>query len=102
MKASNSAVLLLHCPERKGVVAAVTSFLYQNNGNILQVDEHGDAELDLFMMRVEWDITAFRVPMESLAERFGDLSREFQMQWTVHWAGYCPKLAFIGSRSGHH
>ena len=84
MKASNSAVLLLQCPERKGVVAALTSFLYQNNGNILQVDEHGDAELDLFMMRVEWEITGFRVPMESFADWFGDLAREFQMTWTVH------------------
>src|SRR3954447_15232170 len=95
MKASNSAVLLLQCPERKGVVAAVTSFLYQNNGNILQVDEHGDAELDLFMMRVEWDITGFRVPMANFAEWFGDLAREFQMTWTVHSTGYRPNVAIM-------
>src|SRR3954451_6918063 len=101
MKASNSAVLLLQCPERKGVVAAVTSFLYQNNGNILQVDEHGDAELDLFMMRVEWDITGFRVPMANFAEWFGDLAREFQMTWTVHSTGYRPNVAIMVSKSGH-
>ena len=101
MNALNSAVLLLQCPERKGVVAAVTSFLYQNNGNILQVDEHGDAELDLFMMRVEWDITGFRVPMANFAEWFGDLAREFQMTWTVHSTGYRPNVAIMVSKSGH-
>jgi len=101
MKASNSAVLLLHCPERKGVVAAVTGFLYQNNGNILQVDEHGDAELDLFMMRVEWDTTDFHVPLEGFAESFGELAREFQMQWTVHPTGYRPNVAIMVSKSGH-
>src|SRR5438270_10436776 len=101
MKPSNSAVLLLQCPERKGVVAAVTSFLYQNNGNILQVDEHGDGDLDLFMMRVEWDITDFRVPMASFAEWFGDLAREFQMQWTVHSSAYRPNMAIMVSKSGH-
>ena len=101
MKTTKSAVLLLQCPERKGVVAAVTNFLYQNNGNILQVDEHGDAELDLFMMRVEWDVTGFRVPMEKFTEWFGDLAREFQMHWTVHSTDYRPRVAIMVSRSGH-
>src|SRR3954470_9683521 len=101
MKASNSAVLLLQCPERKGVVAAVTNFLYQNNGNILQVDEHGDSELDLFMMRVEWDVAGFGVPLERFGESFGPLAREFQMQWSVHSTGYRPRLAIMVSRSGH-
>jgi formyltetrahydrofolate deformylase len=101
MKTPNSAVLLLQCPERKGVVAAVTNFLYQNNGNILQVDEHGDAELDLFMMRVEWDVAGFRVPLERFSESFGPLGREFQMQWSVHSAGYRPRVAIMVSKSGH-
>src|SRR3954468_3388892 len=101
MKASNSAVLLLQCPERKGVVAAVTDFIYQNNGNILQVDEHGDAELELFMMRVEWDVTGFRVPMGSFGEWFGDLERAFQMKWTVHSTSYRPTMAIMVSKSGH-
>jgi formyltetrahydrofolate deformylase len=101
MKTPNSAVLLLQCPERKGVVAAVTNFLYQNNGNILQVDEHGDAELDLFMMRVEWDVAGFRVPLDRFSESFGPLGREFQMQWSVHSAGYRPRVAIMVSKSGH-
>lgn len=101
MKTPKSAVLLLQCPERKGVVAAVTNFLYQNNGNILQVDEHGDAELYLFMMRVEWDITGFRVPLERFEESFAGLAREFQMHWTVHSREYRPKVAIMVSRSGH-
>jgi formyltetrahydrofolate deformylase len=101
MKTPNSAVLLLQCPERKGVVAAVTNFLYQNNGNILQVDEHGDAELNLFMMRVEWDVTGFGVSLERFGESFAPLAREFQMKWSVHSTGYRPRVGIMVSRSGH-
>src|SRR5207253_7775255 len=75
--------------------------LYRNNGNILQVDEHGDAELDLFMMRVEWDVTGFGVPLERFGESFKPLAREFHMQWSVHSAGDRPRVAIMVSKSGH-
>jgi len=101
MKANHSAVLLLQCPERKGVVAAIANFLYQNDGNILQTDEYSDPELDLFMMRVEWEVTGFRFPVEQFAQHFGPLAKEFSMQWTVHLTSYRPRAAIMVSRSGH-
>lgn len=54
-----SAVLLIGCPDQKGLVAAIADFLYQHNANILHADQHQDADLDLFLMRVEWDLSGF-------------------------------------------
>jgi formyltetrahydrofolate deformylase len=50
----NSAVLLIDCPDRKGLVARVSGLLYQWGANILHADQHQDHDLGLFFMRVEW------------------------------------------------
>jgi formyltetrahydrofolate deformylase len=50
----DSAVLLIDCPDRKGLVARVSGLLYQRGANILHADQHQDHELGLFFMRVEW------------------------------------------------
>ncbi len=56
----NTAILLISCPDRKGLVAAIADFLYRHNANILHADQHQDSELGLFLMRVEWDLARFR------------------------------------------
>ena len=50
----DSAVLLIDCPDRKGLVARVSSLLYERGANILHADQHQDHDLGLFFMRVEW------------------------------------------------
>ena len=50
----DSAVLLIDCPDRKGLVARVSTLLYEHGANILHADQHQDHELGLFFMRVEW------------------------------------------------
>jgi formyltetrahydrofolate deformylase len=52
----NTAVLLIHCPDRKGLVARVAGLLYEHGANILHADQHQDHELGLFFMRVEWSL----------------------------------------------
>ncbi|MFZ4647372.1 MAG: ACT domain-containing protein, partial [Gemmataceae bacterium] len=51
-----TAILLIDCPDQKGIVAGVADFLYRHHANILHADQHQDAERDLFLMRVEWDL----------------------------------------------
>lgn len=48
-----SAILLISCPDRRGLVAAVTEFLFRHNGNILNLDQHVDQQENVFFMRVE-------------------------------------------------
>ena len=74
-----SAILLIHCPDRKGIVAGVSGFLHRHGANILHADQHQDNGLGLFFMRVEWDLAdfalddaAFRAEFAPLAESFRD------------------------------
>jgi formyltetrahydrofolate hydrolase len=64
------AILLLSCPEQKGIVAAVSDFLYRNDGNIVDADQHTDFESNLFLQRIEWEVDGFRLPREAVAEAF--------------------------------
>ena len=56
----NTAILLVSCPDQKGLNAAIHDFIYRANGNTLHADEHLDSERNLFLMRVEWDLGRFR------------------------------------------
>ena len=57
----NSAILLIACPDRKGVVATISDFIFRHNGNILHADEHADEDSNLFLMRVEFDSSEFDI-----------------------------------------
>ena len=54
----DTAVLLIDCPDRKGLVARVAGLLYEQGANILHADQHQDHALGLFFMRVEWSLDA--------------------------------------------
>jgi formyltetrahydrofolate deformylase len=97
----NSAVLLLQCPERKGVVAAVANFIYSQNGSIAHADEHQDPDLGLFMMRVEWSLDDFKLPLEHFAHHFEPIAKEFQMTWRIAESNTRPRVCIFVSRSGH-
>jgi formyltetrahydrofolate deformylase len=97
----NNAVLLLQCPEQKGVVAAVANFIYSQNGSIVHADEHKDVDLGQFMMRIEWSLQDFKLPLEHFAHHFEPIAREFRMQWRIAESSYRPKVAIFVSKSGH-
>lgn len=97
----NRAVLLISCPDRKGIVATVADFLYKNNGNILHADEHIDAEFNLFFLRVEWDLTGFKLNKTEFKKSFEKIAKEFQMTWSVVYSSNRPKVAILVSREDH-
>lgn len=98
---SESAVLLITCPDRKGLVAAIANFLYQYNANILHADQHQDSECNLFLMRVEWDLTGFGLGLDEFERRFQPLAAELQMQWRVASSERQPRTALFVSRENH-
>lgn len=57
---SRTAVLLVDCPDAKGIVASISSFLYSHGANILSSDQHQDNQAGLFFMRVAFDLADFR------------------------------------------
>lgn len=97
----NTAILLIDCPDRKGIVAAVADFLYSHNANILHADQHQDAERGLFLMRVEWDMADFQLPMADFRLAFQKIADRFAMRWRQELSAQRPKVAIFVSRHDH-
>lgn len=98
---AHTGILLLQCPDRKGVVAAVTTFIYEHGGNIARADEHQDHDLNLYFLRLEWDLADFDVPLSAFAPHFEPLAKAFDMTWRVARSSYRPKVAVFVSKAGH-
>ena len=97
----NTAILLIDCPDRKGLVASIGEFLYSHNANILHADQHQDAERGLFLMRVEWDLTGFDLDMTQCARALAPLAERFQMRWRLEESRQPVRLALFVSRYDH-
>lgn len=97
----NTAILLISCPDQKGLVATIANFLYQHNANILHADQHQDSELNLFLMRVEWDLADFELGIDCFDQYFAPIAEKFQMTWKLAQSSHRPKLAIFVSRYDH-
>ena len=98
---TRSAILLVDCPDRKGLVAAIADFLYRHNANILHADQHQDAELGLFFMRVEWDLADFSLEPQAFVEHFSPVADRMQMHWRLELSDVRPRVAIFVSRYDH-
>lgn len=96
-----SAILLLSCPDKKGVVATIAGFIYEHGGNILHADEHGDVDSGTFLMRVEFDPAGFDLPLNDFARAFAAVSDSFEMQWRLAQSDYRPRMAILVSKYDH-
>lgn len=97
----NSVVLLISCPDTKGVVATVSDFVFRHNGNILHADEHTDESSNLFLMRVEFDPTDFGIDMAEFSKYFSPIAERFKMQWSLAQSNYRPKMVILVSKYDH-
>ena len=97
----NTAVLLIDCPDQKGIVAAVSGFLYHHNANILHADQHQDGDLKLFLTRVEWDLTDFGLPIADFGKAFAPIAEKFQMRWRLELSSKRPRVAIFVSKYDH-
>lgn len=97
----SSAVLLLSCPDRKGVVARVSGFIYQHGGNILHADEHGDPESNTFLMRVQFDPAEMDLPVNDFSQHFSELAEKFEMQWRLALSDVRMRTAIMVSKYDH-
>ncbi len=97
-----SAILLIHCPDQKGIIATVTEFLSRHKGNIIDLDEHVDEREKIFFMRVEWELDGFAIPREEINDRFNEeIGAHYQMVWKLHFTGQKPGVALMVSKYPH-
>ena len=101
MAESTNAVLLISCPDRKGLVARISDFVYRHNGNILHADNHFDEEAGLFLMRVEWDLKDFALSRDQICSAFQPLARELNLDWELRFSDQIPKSAIFVSKYEH-
>jgi formyltetrahydrofolate deformylase len=96
-----SAILLISCPDRRGLVAAVTDFIFRHHGNILTLDQHVDAEEGVFFMRVEFDLDGFALPRDAIASAFQAVAAPLEMTFELHFSDARPRVAIFVSKLGH-
>jgi formyltetrahydrofolate deformylase len=98
----NSAILLIHCPDKPGLVVTITDFIYNNGGNILYLDQHVDSERGVFFMRVEWDLEKFAIQRDKIAEYFETLvASRYAMTAQLHFSATKPRMAVFVSKKAH-
>ncbi len=95
------AILLIWCPDRKGIVAKVSNFLYRNNGNIEDADQHIDKDTNTFFMRIEWSLKGFKLSRKDIPKYFEPIAREFNMHWSLHFSDELLRVAIYVSRFTH-
>ena len=95
----DSAVLLIDCPDRKGLVARVSGLLFERGANILHADQHIDHDAGLFFMRVEWELDSFDV--ESFRTAFTPMATELDMRWKLTSSARKPRVALFCSQYLH-
>ena len=99
---NDSAILLIHCPDTKGIVASVTEFIYKNGGNIGYLEQHVDSSNSTFFMRIEWSLDNFSIPKEKIGENFETLiGVRFEMKWRLYFANDVPRMAIFASKLPH-
>ncbi len=98
----NTAILLIHCPDKQGILATVTEFLNKNKGNIIYLDQHVDREEKIFYMRVEWELENFAIPTDKIGEYFETLiAHPLQMTWKLYFSDEKPRMALFVSKMPH-
>ncbi len=98
----DTAILLIHCPDKQGILATVTEFLNKNKGNIIYLDQHVDRQEKIFYMRVEWELENFAIPAEKIGEYFDTLiGAPLQMNWKIYFSNEIPRMALFVSKMPH-
>ena len=100
--AKKSAILLIHCLDKPGIVVTITDFIHSNGGNILYLDQHVDSECGVFFMRIEWDLENFAIQRNKIAEYFETLvGSRYQKTFQLHFSDTKLRMALFVSRMSH-
>lgn len=97
----NHAILLISSPDQKGITAAVTGFVAQNNGNILHADQHIDEQSATFFMRLEWALDGFRLADDQIRTAFAPIAEKFNMTWELSFSKTQSRVAVFVSKHLH-
>ncbi len=101
IESQNRAILLACCPDQKGLVAKLSQFIYEHQGNIVDSDQHTDHEAGVFATRIEWELDGFGIAADAIHSRLAPLAASLQLQWTLHLRPKETPIAVFVSRQDH-
>jgi formyltetrahydrofolate deformylase len=97
----NSAILLVQCPDRKGLDATIASFIHCHGGNILHFEQHQTGEERSYLARIEWALDEFQLDLEEFPKKFAPIAGQFSMKWQIALSSYRPRVAIFVSKHDH-
>jgi formyltetrahydrofolate deformylase len=96
-----SAILLVQCPDQKGLNATIADFVFRHDGNILHFEQHQAGEERFYLARVEWDLSDFKLRVEDFAAAFEPIASKFSMHWRLAVSSHRPRVAILASKFDH-
>ncbi|MGJ7035311.1 formyltetrahydrofolate deformylase [Anoxybacillus eryuanensis] len=101
-KYEDRARLLISCPDQPGIVAAVTTFLYEQGANIVESSQYStDPEGGTFFLRIEFDAPNISKRKEAIEGEFATIAQQFEMKWRLSLHTHMKKVAIFVSKEEH-
>ena len=101
MGVSATGVLLLSCPDQRGVVASVAEFIAAHGGNIVHAEQHTDDVERVFFQRVEFELDGFSLGRHEILSAFAPVSDKFSMNAQLRFTDHLPRVAILASKQSH-
>lgn len=95
------AILLISCPDQKGITSAVTSYVFEHGGNIVDASQHIDEQSNTFFMRIEWSLDGFALVSSQVGDSFKPIAEKFGMTWNFYCKNHMPNVAIFVSQHLH-
>jgi formyltetrahydrofolate deformylase len=96
-----TAILLLSCKDRIGLVSRIAHFVFERGGNIIDLNEHVDTDEKYFFVRIAWDMKNFSIPAGEVVEAFSPLAKEFNATWRINFTGRNLRVVIFVSKYDH-
>ncbi len=97
-----TAILLMHCPDREGIIALASRFIKEHGGNVVNLDQHVDRDEGIFFMRIEWEITNFTIKRDHLREVMRRLfATKYGVCFNLYFSDEVPRMAIFVSKMSH-
>ena len=96
-----SAILRVRCQDRTGIIAALSDFVFRHGGNILDLDQHSEAESGQFFMRLAWSLDGFALDRDGLRSALETVSRSLGLHIELDFDDRRDRVAILCSKEGH-
>jgi formyltetrahydrofolate deformylase len=101
LQGKDSIILLIHCKDRRGIVARVSGFIHDFGGNILDSDHHTDEDTNDFLMRMEFATEGFQIPSDDIPSAFAPIAKVYEMHYEVYPSRRRTRVGLLVSKQDH-